>query len=194
MTKKEFCDGLRQALHGLPRQEIEQTLHYYSEIIADRMEEGMTEEQAVSKMEPMHVIARRVIADFRGSAAPQTRAKLSGFMIALLILGFPLWFPLLATGFGLMVVALTMAWVFVLVLWAVCLGLFSGGVAAILGLILGTIYTGFPWFGQIGLGMAAMGLSVFLFYGAKAAIPIAMGATVRLVSGIKKGFVRRGIV
>ena len=194
MTKKEFCDGLRQALHGLPQREIEQTLHYYTEIIADRMEEGMTEEQAVSKMEPMHVIARRVVADFRGSAAPRTRAKLSGLMIALLILGFPLWFPLLMTGFGLMVVALTLAWVLVLVFWVVCLGLFSGGMAAILGLLIGNIHTGLPWLGQIGLGMAAMGLSVFLFYGAKAAIPMAMGATVRLVSSVKKGFVRRGIV
>ncbi len=194
MTKKEFCDGLRQALHGLPQREIEQTLHYYTEIIADRMEEGMTEEQAVSKMEPMHVIARRVVADFRGSAAPRPRARISGFMIALLILGFPLWFPLLVTGFVLLVVALTLAWVFVLVIWAVCLGLFSGGMAAILGLFFGSIRFGLPALGQVGLGMAAMGLSVFLFYGAKAAIPLAMGATVRLVSNVKKGIVRRGIV
>jgi len=96
MTRKEFLDGLRQEMRGLPLQEIDQTIHYYSEIIADRMEDGMTEEAAVAKMEPMHVIAKRVASDFKGGAAP--RRKLSGFMIVLLILGFPLWFPMLATG------------------------------------------------------------------------------------------------
>ena len=192
MTRKQFLEGLRQELHGLPQREIEQTLHYYTEIIADRMEEGMTEEEAVAKMEPMHVIARRVAADFKGAAAP--RAKMSGFMIAMIILGFPLWFPLLVTGAALMVVMLTLAWVMVLVLWAVCLALFSGGMAAIITLFIGGYHFGVPVVGQIGLGMAAMGLSIFLFYGAKGAIPLATGATLRLVSRIKKGFVRRGIV
>jgi uncharacterized membrane protein len=192
MTRKQFLDGLKQELRGLPQREIEQTLHYYTEIIADRMEEGMTEEEAVAKMEPMHVIARRVAADFKGAAAP--RAKISGFMIAMIILGFPLWFPLLVTGAALMVVMLTLAWVMVLVLWAVCLALFSGGMAAINTLFIGGYHFGVPVVGQIGLGMAAMGLSIFLFYGAKGAIPLATGATLRLVSRIKKGFVRRGIV
>ncbi len=192
MTRHQFLEGLRQELKGLPRQEIEQTVHYYWEIIADRMEEGMTEEQAVAKMEPMHIIARRVLSDFKGGAAP--RRKLSGFLIAMLILGFPLWFPLLITGAALMVVALTLVWVLVLTLWAVCLGLFSGGMAAIITLFLGNFHSGLPFVAQIGLGMAAMGLSIFLFYGAKGAIPLAMGATVSMVSWIKRGFVRRGIV
>lgn len=192
MTRNQFLEGLRQELRGLSRQEIEQTIHYYSEIIADRMEEGMTEEQAVAKMEPMHVIARRVLSDFKGNAAPAR--KLSGFLIVMLILGFPLWFPLLITGAALMVVALTLVWVLVLTLWAVCLGLFSGGMAAIITLFTGSFHSGMPFIGQVGLGMAAMGLSLFLFYAAKGAIPLAMGATVSMVSWIKRAFVRRGIV
>ena len=192
MTRNQFLEGLRQELKGLPRQEIEQTIHYYSEIIADRMEEGTTEEQAVAKMEPMHVVARRVLSDFKGGAAP--RRKLSGFLIAMLILGFPLWFPLLITGAALMVVALTLVWVLVLTLWAVCLGLFSGGMAAIITLFMSSFQSSLPFVAQVGLGMAAMGLSIFLFYGAKGAIPLAMGATVSMVSWIKRGFVRRGIV
>ena len=191
MTRQQFLEGLRQELHGLPRQEIEQTIHYYSEIIADRMEEGMSEEQAVAKMEPMHVIAKRVAADFKGGTAP--RAKMTGLMIALIILGFPLWFPLLVTFVALLVVALTLVWVMVLVMWAVCLGLFSGGLAAIITLLTGGFHFGLPVIGQIGLGMAAMGLSIFLFYGAKGAIPLATGATLSLVSRMKKGFVRRDI-
>ncbi len=192
MTRQQFLEGLRQELRGVPKQELEQTINYYSEIIADRIEEGMTEEQAVAKMEPMHVIAKRVAADFKGGTAP--RAKMTGLMIALIILGFPLWFPLLVTFVALLVVALTLVWVMVLVMWAVCLGLFSGGLAAIITLLTGGFHFGLPVIGQIGLGMAAIGLSIFLFYGAKSAIPLATGATLGLVSRMKKGFVRRGIV
>ncbi len=192
MTRDQFLDGLRQELHGLPRQEIEQTVHYYFEIIADRIEEGMTEEQAVAKMEPMHVIARRVLSDFKGNGVPAR--KMSVFLITMLILGFPLWFPLLITGAAMMVVALTLIWVFVLTIWATCLGLFSGGMAAIITLLTGGFHSGMPFIGQVGLGMAAMGLSIFLFYAAKGAIPLAMGATVSMVSWIKRAFVRRGIV
>ena len=192
MTRTQFLEGLRQELNGLPKQEIEQTLHYYTEIIADRMEEGMTEEQAVAKMEPMHVIAKRVLTDFKGNT--MTKRKVSGFLIALLILGFPLWFPLILTGAVLMVVVLTLVWVLVLTLWSICLGLFSGGMAAIVTLFIGNYHSGLPFVAQTGLGMAAMGLSIFLFYGAKGAIPLAMGATVSMVSWIKHVFVRRGIV
>ncbi len=192
MTRKEFLQGLRQELKGLPKGEIERTLHYYSEIIDDRMEEGMTEEEAVAKMEPMHMIARKVLSDFSGNTAP--KRKLGGIVIALLILGFPVWFPLLITGAALLLMVLILVWVLVLMLWALCLGLFSGGMAAIITLVTGGLYSGLPAIGQMGLGMAAMGLSIFLFYGARGAIPMAMGATITVVSFIKRGFVRRRIV
>ncbi len=184
MTRKEFMSGLRQELAGLPQKEIDETLRYYSEMLLDRMEEGMTEEQAVAGMEPMHVIAARVKAEVRESTPP--RPKATSFTKTLVVLGFPVWFPLLALVIGLMVVALILGWVLVLVMWALCLGLFSGGMAALIGQISGAYQSGLPAVGQIGLGMAAMGLSVFLFYGAKAAVPLASRAAAGVVSRIRR--------
>ena len=44
MNKQEFLAGLRKGLSGLPQEDIEERLLFYSEMIDDRIEEGMEEE------------------------------------------------------------------------------------------------------------------------------------------------------
>ena len=97
MNKQEFLAELKGRLHALGEVEIKKTLAYYSEIIDDRIEEGMTEEQAIESMEPIGAIAEQALQD-----APLTqliRAKkprnLSAGTIVLLVLGSPVWLPLL---------------------------------------------------------------------------------------------------
>ena len=46
MNKREFLASLRNGLYGLPQDDIEERLGFYAEMIDDRMEEGLTEEQA----------------------------------------------------------------------------------------------------------------------------------------------------
>ena len=48
MNKKEFLAALRAGLAGLPEADVQHWLDFYSEIIEDRMEEGMTESEAVA--------------------------------------------------------------------------------------------------------------------------------------------------
>ena len=48
MGKQEFLAQLRKGLQGLPQEDIEERLTFYSEMIDDRMEEGLSEEEAVS--------------------------------------------------------------------------------------------------------------------------------------------------
>ncbi len=47
MNKEEFLKTLERLLKGLPKQENQKMLDYYAEMIEDRMEEGMSEENAV---------------------------------------------------------------------------------------------------------------------------------------------------
>ena len=49
MTKKAFLSELRAALSALPEQEQNERLRFYAEMIDDRMEDGMTEEEADEK-------------------------------------------------------------------------------------------------------------------------------------------------
>lgn len=51
MTKSEFIDKLTEALAYLPGQERVRILEYYEEMIDDRIENGMSEEEAVAAMD-----------------------------------------------------------------------------------------------------------------------------------------------
>ncbi len=71
MTRSEFLNTLYRKLPGMSREEAEQYLTYYAEMLADRMEEGMTEEEAVASMEDVDAIAQRILQDRAAEAAAQ---------------------------------------------------------------------------------------------------------------------------
>ena len=50
MKKQDFEKWLRYTLYDIPTEELERILQYYSDAIADRMEDGMTEEEAVAAL------------------------------------------------------------------------------------------------------------------------------------------------
>ena len=47
MNKSEFLQQLKKELAGIPKEDREERLNFYSEMIDDRMEEGLSEEDAV---------------------------------------------------------------------------------------------------------------------------------------------------
>lgn len=63
MTRELFLQDLKNALAALGDEEVESILAYYSEMIDDRMEAGMTEEDAVNAMESVETIASRVLSE-----------------------------------------------------------------------------------------------------------------------------------
>lgn len=63
MTRAQFLNDLYHRLESLTREQAEQHLTYYAEMLADRMEEGMSEEQAVESMEDLDTIARRILEE-----------------------------------------------------------------------------------------------------------------------------------
>lgn len=64
MKKSEFIDELCRRLRLLPPDEAQRTVLFYSEAIDDRMEDGMTEEEAVESLGSLDDIVR----DVTGSA------------------------------------------------------------------------------------------------------------------------------
>ena len=63
MTRVQFLNDLYHHLHGMTREQAEQHLTYYAEMLADRIEEGMSEEEAVASMESVETIARRILEE-----------------------------------------------------------------------------------------------------------------------------------
>ena len=54
MTKLNFLLSLNEKLAGLPKNEIEEHLNFYVEMIEDRIEDGMPEEEAVAALRLRH--------------------------------------------------------------------------------------------------------------------------------------------
>ena len=50
MYKQEFLDKLAKGLSGLPKTEREERVAFYSEMIDDRVEDGMSEACAVAQI------------------------------------------------------------------------------------------------------------------------------------------------
>lgn len=63
MTRVQFLNDLYHHLYGMTQEQAEQHLTYYAEMLADRMEEGMSEEEAVAGMEDVETIARRILEE-----------------------------------------------------------------------------------------------------------------------------------
>lgn len=61
MTRKQFLTELDLRLSVLPKEEADKHLVYYAEILADRVEDGMTDEEAVASLESLDTIAARIL-------------------------------------------------------------------------------------------------------------------------------------
>lgn len=161
MNKETFLTKLTEALSFMDPAERNRTVQYYREILEDRVEDGLREEDAVAEMEPVAEIAARL----RAENGPSTKKKRPHWETVLLIAGFPLWFPLLLAA-GCVFFALFIA------AWSVILALFSVTAALVLCLIAGIgclfllLTNGYPLTGLfllgVGLFCAALGIALFI--------------------------------
>ena len=95
MNKQEFLLQLRNGLSGLPKEDIEERVAFYNEMIEDQIEDGLSEEEAVSSIGEVDTVVKQIIADIPLSKLAKKRIRpekdLKTREIILLILGFPLW-------------------------------------------------------------------------------------------------------
>lgn len=197
MNKQEFLARLRQGLAGLPQDEIAERLAFYSEMIDDRMEEGLSEERAIEEIGDVEEIISQIIGDVPLTQLVKERIKpkrtLKAWEIVLLALGSPIWFSLL-------IAAVAVVFSFYVVLWSVIISLwsiFASMVACAFGIIvLGVGYVLVSkmliGLGLLGAGIACVGLSIFLFFGCKASTKGLLILTGKIALSIKKCFVRKG--
>ena len=136
MKKTEFLAILRQKLYQLPPRDVEQTIEYYSEMIDDYIESGYPEETAVAKMGSVNGIACQILSGVQkpafGAYGAQKQKK-NGLVITLLILGFPVWFPLLVAVFCLLLTAAILIATLAMVLpWSLVISFGASAVALLM--------------------------------------------------------------
>lgn len=178
MTKAEFLAELRTAISGLPEADIEKSLDFYSEMIDDRVEDGLSEEEAVAALGSIEDIKTQILKDIPITKIIKEKVKpkrsLSGLEITLLIVGFPIWLPLLISAAAVIFSVYVTLWSVIVVLYSVDLVFFAGAIAGVLGsipiLFIGNISAALLLLG-IGLVCAGLGiLWIFVCVGATKAI------------------------
>ncbi|MBE6718246.1 MAG: DUF1700 domain-containing protein [Ruminococcaceae bacterium] len=196
MTKIKFLLELHEKLSGLPQDEVEERLNFYSEMIEDRIEEGLSEEEAVSAVGSVDEIAAQITADIPLVKIAKEKIKpkrqLKAWEIVLLVLGSPIWFSLLVAVFSVILSLYVSLWAVIISLWAVFVSVIAcafGVIVSGIGFaIIDKVLTGIA---MIGAGIVCIGLSIFLFFGCKAVTNGTLLLTKKTAQGIKKLFIKK---
>ena len=196
MNKQDFIASLRASLSGLPKQDVEDRLNFYSEMIDDRIEEGLTEQEAVLAIGSVTTVSSQILADIPLSKIAKEKIKpkrgLRAWEILLLALGSPIWLSLLIAAFAVVFSLYVSVWSVIISLWAVFASLVAfvagGIIAGIIFIVVGNVLTGVC---MIGTALVCAGLSIFSFFGCKAATKGLLWLTKKLALGIKKCFVKK---
>ena len=183
MNKYEFLAQLRNHLQIISEADARASVDYYAEMIDDRMEDGLSEEEAVAAVGDVKQIARNILAET--PAEQVTPRKISVWVVVLLVLGAPVWLSLLITAASVVFSVWVSLWSVVISLYAVVAAL---GASSLGCLAAGFIWARIPGALLVGLGgaMVCAGLTIgFSFLG-----NLAAKGMIALTKLIWKGTVR----
>lgn len=196
MNKQEFLTQLRQGLSGLPQDDIEERLTFYSEMIDDRIEEGFSEEEAVEGVGSVDSIISQIIAEVpltklvKEKITPKKKLKV--WEIVLLILGSPVWLSLLIAAFAVVLSLYVALWSLIISLWAVFGALVISAFGGILGGVVSSAVGYFlPGVAMIAAALFCAGLSVLLFFASIAATKGSVNLTKKAVIWTKNCFIKK---
>jgi uncharacterized membrane protein len=145
-------------------------VEYYGELIADSMEDGLTEEEAVSRLGSLDEIVASVVKDTPLAQIVQTRVQegkrkgISGWVILLLVLGAPVWLPVLIAVLAVLFALFIALWAVVIALWAVVAAVILTGLAAMVAGVVELCRLHLPQgLVLLGGGLMCLGLCALLF-------------------------------
>ena len=118
MNKSDFLTELRKSLNCLPEEDIEKSVDFYAEMIDDKIEEGLTEEEAVEETGGVDEISAQIIAEIPLSRLVKARVK-----------------PKRALKVWTVVSVYASLWAVIVSLYAVVLSFGAGGLAGIVGAV-----------------------------------------------------------
>ena len=196
MTKNAYLSELADRLRQLPQSEIDKSIAYYSEIIDDRMEEGCSEEEAVNGLEAPVTAAERILQDAPLGMLVRERIRpkqaVSGWIIALLVIGFPVWFPLLLAAAGIVFAMYVVVWSLVFAFFA---STFAVGTASLAVLITAFVRAGEGAgliFALLGVGLLGIGCFILMGLATWMAASGVVRLTAALIRSLKMKFIHGG--
>lgn len=195
MSKADFLRLLERALTQLSEEERQKNLEYYSELLDDMMEEGMTEAEATAKLGSPNQIAQSILQEMPLGKLVTTRMKpKSGWTplaIVLAVVGSPVWVPLLLAGIAVVLAVFVSIWALGFAVVAVVLGLAVAVVATPIIAIRAATLTLPVGLLLLGAGLVLLGLCVLGGLMAVELCKLLWQLTVWLAHKIKGLFIRK---
>jgi len=193
MNKHDFLAQLRQKLSSLPQDEMMERLSFYGEMIEDRMEEGLSEEEAVSAVGSIDEITAQIDKELPSAKSEKITTKpkrqLKAWEIVLLVLGSPIWLSLSIAAIAVIASLYVSLWSVIISLWAVLGSLAGSSFGCIVaGIVLACCGHSLTGVAMIGTGFVCAGLSIFSFFGCKAATKGVLFLTKKFAGWIKNRF------
>lgn len=196
MTKMEFLLALNHKLSGLPKADLEERLTFYSEMIEDRIEEGLSEEEAVAAIGSVDEITEQILSEVPFTKLVKekinSKRKMKAWEIVFLVLGSPIWVSLFLAAFAVVLSVFASLWAVVVSLWAsfgaITVSSFGVFVCGIAFICTGWGITGMA---MLGIALVCAGVSIFFFYGCKAVTKGMAWLTGRMALAIKKCFAKK---
>ncbi len=171
---------------------------FYSEMIDDRIEDGIPEEEAVLMAGPIDDIVEQTVAEVPLTRIAKERIRpkrdLMTWEIALLVIGSPLWLSLGIAALALVLSVYLVLWVAVIALWAVFATLVLTAIACV-GAGVVSISSGDPLAGVaiFGGGLICAGAAILMLYGSKRATVGVWALSKRILLRIKRCFIRKEV-
>ncbi len=196
MKKQEFLQAIQSKLSGLPKNEVNERLNFYSEIIDDKIEEGISEEVAVAEIGTVNNISEQILKDIplmtiaKQRIAPQR--KLKAWEIVLIAVGSPIWLSLLVSAFSVVISVYAVIWVLVISFWAILpvfVGCSIGGIVG--GIIIMASGYSIEGLFLMGGGIICAGLAIFTYFGCIEFTKLIIVFTKKIALLIKKCFVKK---
>lgn len=191
MNKEEYLIQIKSRLKGFSQEDIDKHLDYFSEMIDDRVEDGLSEEEAVAQMDTPEEAVNQIIEDVPLTKMIENKItqkhKLETWQIILIVLGSPLWLGLLLGAFGILFGFLATLGGIVFAYYAV---VFSLGLAGVLSVIVSvaSLFVAKYTFGAFcfGAGLICIGLFLSLLLTVKTVSLAIVKAVKAVFTGIKK--------
>jgi len=196
MTKLNFLFELRDKLKGLPKNEVDERLNFYSEMIEDMVEEGFSEEEAVNKIGNVNDISEQIISEIPLTKIAKEKInqkrKIKSWEISLIIVGSPIWFSLLIAFLSVIFALYVSLWSVIISLWAVFASLIACGFAAcFVGVAFCFMKKGVLGLVMISAGLVCLGFGILMFLVSHYATKGTILLTKKIALAIKKCFIKK---
>lgn len=195
MNKQEYLGAIKSCISVMPADDVDRFIDYYSEMIDDRVEDGLSEDEAVADMVSPDDAVEQILAEMPLAKLVKEKIKpkheLKAWEIVLIILGSPVWIPLLITAAVLLLTLWIVAFALLVSFYAVVLSFVVVGAAGLVCtiplFIANSPYTAFL---MLGAALIGTGIAILFVVSVK---PVTVGifkVCKASVNGIKRMFVK----